>query len=602
MNNSLTRASLVVGATIANTYTIEGLLGKGGMGSVFLCSHARLPGKRVAIKVLHTEVANPEVLARFRREAEIASKLGHANIVTVLDFNSLDDGTPYLVLEYLVGEALAERMRQGRQSLDFTLSIARQVGSALAAAHREGIVHRDLKPQNIFLVATESQGRHAEVAKVLDFGISKIVGSATVQTQEHTMLGTPQYMSPEQATGRQADVDGRADQFALAVILHELLTGASAFPGSSIPEVVFKVVYEPPTPLLAAAPDTPPHVAEALARALQKDHTARFATIEEFVQALTGEALPKTRMGRASLATPLTATAVADPMAMTVDSGNHGPALGSASTTPAPTPPPSSVRAASISGMEHTVAAPSVVTAAPVLAAPPLNTLAPAVQSASASDNAVAPKRRVPGFVIAAGFGALAAIGGGVWVASRSHDTKTTPDAAHVAQTFDAAQVVQALDAAPIPDAMQVAMIPDAAPPRDAAPTPPRLDAAPPINKVKPPKPNPTGSSGSGSNTVTVEPSDPLVESDPVATELAAAQKALATHDIAAAKRHALRVHDSEAATPIQVNRALAVLVTLACDNSDLNSAASWYRQISRGPLRVKLRKACRQKGITLED
>ncbi len=600
MNNSLTRASLVVGATIANTYTIEGLLGKGGMGSVFLCSHARLPGKRVAIKVLHTEVANPEVLARFRREAEIASKLGHANIVTVLDFNSLDDGTPYLVLEYLVGEALWERMRQGRQSLDFALSIARQVGSALAAAHREGIVHRDLKPQNIFLVATESQGRHAEVAKVLDFGISKIVGSATVQTQENTMLGTPQYMSPEQATGRQADVDGRADQFALAVIIHELLTGTSAFPGASIPEVVFKVVYEPPTPLLAAAPDTPPHVAEALARAMRKDHKERFATIQEFVQALTGEALPQTRIGRASLAPP-----TADAMALTVDSGNHGPALGAASTTPAPTPPPSSVRAAAISGMEHTVAAPSVVTATPGIVAataPPVSptlaiTATAGANASEASAPTAPPTRRMPGYVIAAGLGALAAIGGGVLIAGRSHDSKATPDAAQVAQVVDAAHVAPSLDAAPTPDAMQIAMIPDAATPHDAAPILlQRLDAAPKVKLIAkpvivdaPPPPKPPDG-------------DPLTEGNSAADELAAAQNALAAHDAAAAKRHALRVRDSETATPSQINRALAVLVTLACDASDLSAAAPWFRQIKRGPLRAKLRAACEKKGVTLAD
>ena len=408
MNNSLTRAGLEIGATIANTYTIEGLLGKGGMGSVFLCSHARLPGKQVAIKVLHTEVTNGDVLARFRREAEIASKLGHPNIVTVLDFNALDDGTPYLVLEYLVGESLWDRMRHGALSLEFALSLARQVGSALAAAHRDGIVHRDLKPHNIFLVATESQGRHSETAKVLDFGISKIRGSATVQTQENTMLGTPQYMSPEQAMGRQNDVDGRADQFALAVILHEILSGKSAFPGASIPEVVFKVVYEEPTPLLQSAPSTPPHVVAALVRAMRKNHTERFPTIEEFVQALTGEALASTRSGRKPIVT------APDALAMTIDSGNHGPAFGIANTTPAVQPTPFTGQSASSAASVLTNNPPAPVAApAPSLAAAPS-----AVLTATTEPPGSAPRRRVPIFVFAAGGLACAALVGGLMVAN----------------------------------------------------------------------------------------------------------------------------------------------------------------------------------------
>src|SRR5690606_32082309 len=149
MQHSPARSSIDVGSVIADTYWIEALIGRGGMGAVFLASHARLPGKKVAIKLLHAEMHDPEVLARFRREAEIASRLGHPNIVAVHDFNVTPDGTPYLVLEYLHGETLAQRLAPGPLPLEQVLSIVRQVGSALAAAHREGIVHRDLKPQNI---------------------------------------------------------------------------------------------------------------------------------------------------------------------------------------------------------------------------------------------------------------------------------------------------------------------------------------------------------------------------------------------------------------------------------------------------------------------
>ncbi|HEY0477660.1 MAG TPA: serine/threonine-protein kinase, partial [Kofleriaceae bacterium] len=154
MANSPARAPVDVGSVIADTYKIEALLGRGGMGAVFLASHKRLAGKHVAIKILHTEIEDTEVVARFKREAEIAARLNHPNIVGVIDYNVAPDGTPYLVLDYLEGETLAQAIARGPMALDQVLSIVRQVGSGLAAAHRAGIVHRDLKPQNIFLVPT----------------------------------------------------------------------------------------------------------------------------------------------------------------------------------------------------------------------------------------------------------------------------------------------------------------------------------------------------------------------------------------------------------------------------------------------------------------
>ncbi|MCB9560793.1 MAG: serine/threonine protein kinase, partial [Kofleriaceae bacterium] len=270
MAHSSGQTSLGVGSVIAGTYAIEGLIGKGGMGAVFLASHARLPGKKVAIKILHAEIADTESLARFRREAEIASRLGHPNIVEVHDFNVMPDGTPYLVLEYMVGESLAQRLARGPLTLDQTAQVVRQIGSALTAAHREQIVHRDLKPANVFLVPTEADGYATERAKVLDFGISKIRGSQTIKTQDTAILGTPQYMSPEQALGNHAAVDARTDVFALGAMVYEMLSGRPSFPGASIPEVVFKVVYEEPTSLGDLVPGLPPHVVAAVHRALAK--------------------------------------------------------------------------------------------------------------------------------------------------------------------------------------------------------------------------------------------------------------------------------------------------------------------------------------------
>jgi len=295
MANSPARGAVDVGSVIADTYTIEALLGRGGMGAVFLASHKRLAGKRVAIKILHTELEDPDVVARFKREAEIAAKLNHPNIVGVIDYNVAPDGMPYLVLDYLEGETLAQAIARGPMALDRVLSIVRQVGSALAAAHRAGIVHRDLKPQNIFLVPTEVDGREVEIAKVLDFGISKIRGSQTVQTQEATLLGTPQYMAPEQALGQHVNVDERTDVFALGAIVYEMLSGQPAFAGASIPEVVFKVVYEQAAPLVQHAPALPPAIVAAVDRAMAKPADERFATVAGFVEALTGQPLSLTR-------------------------------------------------------------------------------------------------------------------------------------------------------------------------------------------------------------------------------------------------------------------------------------------------------------------
>ncbi len=278
-------SSFAIGAMIAGTYAIERELGRGGMGTVLLASHIRLPGKRVAIKVLHAEVSSDEMRARFKREAEIVSLLAHPNIVHIEDYNVTADGTPYLVLEYLVGESLAQRLARGPLAVEAAMSIVRQVGSALVVAHAKGVVHRDLKPHNIFLVPTEVDGRPLEIAKVLDFGISKMIDSDTVKTEDNALLGTPQYMAPEQATGQHGTIDGRTDVFSFGAIVYEMLSGQPAFTGRSVPEIVFKVVYEEP---LALSPTVAPAIVEAIRRAMSKQGTDRFASVSSFVEALTG--------------------------------------------------------------------------------------------------------------------------------------------------------------------------------------------------------------------------------------------------------------------------------------------------------------------------
>ncbi|MHB8877030.1 MAG: serine/threonine-protein kinase, partial [Myxococcaceae bacterium] len=282
-------ATIEVGTVVADAYEVTGLLGRGGMGEVWAAKHRRLPGKQVAIKVLHLSGPrlSAETLSRFRREAEIATRIGHPNIVEVHDFNTLADGTPYLVLELLQGESLAARLRFPIELEEVQL-ILRQVGSALQAAHSQGVVHRDLKPDNIFLVPEE----RGALVKVLDFGISKILDSATVQTQDSVLIGTPAYMSPEQALGANKEVGPQSDVFSLGAIAYEMLAGKPPFSAPSIAQLVFRIAYEPHSPLEKETKELPPAILAAVEHALVKDRSSRTPDVETFVAELTGDPLP----------------------------------------------------------------------------------------------------------------------------------------------------------------------------------------------------------------------------------------------------------------------------------------------------------------------
>ena len=283
--------ALSPGVVVAGTFEVERLLGRGGMGEVWLGRHQRLSGKQVAIKVLHTQGALPaEALARFRREAEIAVRLEHPNIVQVLDFNSLESGQPFIVMELLKGESLAARLKRGPMSPEETSLVMRQVGSALHAAHSAGVVHRDLKPENIFLVPTGL----GDQVKVLDFGISKLSDGGTMQTTDSVLMGTPLYMSPEQALGHNRDVTPQSDVFSLGSIAYECLTGKAPFEADNIAKVVFRIAYEPHRPLLELAPHVPDEMAQAVEHALQKDRANRTINVAAFVLELTGQVLSST--------------------------------------------------------------------------------------------------------------------------------------------------------------------------------------------------------------------------------------------------------------------------------------------------------------------
>ncbi|MFT3711045.1 MAG: serine/threonine-protein kinase [Archangium sp.] len=284
----MSASPLAPGVTIADTYEIERQLGKGGMGEVWLAKHKRLAGKLVAIKVLHVDRELPtEALARFKREAEIAARLEHPNIVQVLDFNTLPTGQPYLVMEYLKGQSLAARAAGRPMAPELVMSVMSQVGAALQAAHKAGVVHRDLKPENIFLVPTAL----GDSVKVLDFGISKLSDSNTVKTTEAVLIGTPLYMSPEQALGHNSEVSAQSDLFSLGSITYELMCGKAPFAADSIAKVVFRIAYEKHAPLVSVDPNLPQAMVAAVEHALDKDRTRRTPSIEAFVLELTGKAL-----------------------------------------------------------------------------------------------------------------------------------------------------------------------------------------------------------------------------------------------------------------------------------------------------------------------
>jgi serine/threonine-protein kinase len=277
----------LVGCVLRGTYRIDRVLDRGGMGTVFAAEHVRLR-RPTAVKVLARHLAADEnAVARFRREAEIISQLAHPHIVSILDFDTTDSGEAYIVMELLHGETLADRLDREQVLAPVEATrIVGQIAAALAAAHASSIVHRDLKPANIFLVQAEGA---PPFVKLLDFGISKSAVSAAQSqrvTREFDVLGTPDYMAPEQALGRTALVDHRGDQFALAVITYEMLTGCVPFEGDSVMSVLYRVAHAEARPVSELAPHVPPGVDAVIARALEKRPEQRFSSIVEFAAAL----------------------------------------------------------------------------------------------------------------------------------------------------------------------------------------------------------------------------------------------------------------------------------------------------------------------------
>lgn len=322
----------LVGTTLEGRYEIVRLIGEGGMGVVYEARHT-LIGRRLAVKVIHPEMAgDPDVVQRFHNEARIAAEIGHENIIDVTDMGLLPSGAPFIVMEYLDGESLAQRVLGGGPlPVKEAAEIAICVLDALAVVHEAGVVHRDLKPDNVFLaVRVGAGGREKSVVKLLDFGISKLRPRAAGQvrlTRTGSVMGTPVYMSPEQAAGRK-DLDHRTDIYAVGAILYEVLTGRLPFTGDTYNEVLAAVLTAELKPPRDLRPDLPPKLDAAICRALARDPNRRFPSALDMLKALKpfAPASAVSGMSRSRSGRSATQTAIGTPEAQPVAAGR--PRLG----------------------------------------------------------------------------------------------------------------------------------------------------------------------------------------------------------------------------------------------------------------------------------
>ncbi len=286
-NTELGVGDPLISRVLGGNYRVVRLIGRGGMGSVYQASHIRLP-KQYAVKVLGP-VSNEASLARFQREAQVISRLRSPHIIELADFNVTDDGHPYMVMELLSGEDLGAYLKQsGRVAVPDVLAIGRQVAAALTTAHRASVVHRDLTPSNIFLQRTEpaSQGDQTDQGgfrvKVLDFGLSKLLDGSVTEpiTKQEELVGTPLYMSPEQARG--SEIDTRSDLYSFAVVLYHALTGAVPFNAPTLMGLLMQIANDAPKPPSSHVPELSPDVDRVFARALAKNPDERPGSVDEF--------------------------------------------------------------------------------------------------------------------------------------------------------------------------------------------------------------------------------------------------------------------------------------------------------------------------------
>ena len=269
----------MAGDVVADRYELNEVVGSGGMSSVYR-AHDRVLERTVALKVLHDRlVAQTDVVDRFSREAKLVAGLSHHNIVAVIDRGEYA-GSPFIVLEYVSGENLKQLLvRQGPLPVERALELTIEIAGGLAFAHQKGFVHRDVKPQNVLL---NGKGE----AKVTDFGIARPLEAQEGETQTGTVLGTCDYISPEQAQGRR--VDERTDIYSLGIVLYELLTGKVPFTGENFVAVAMQHINAPTPPVTLERPEVPRRVEAAIDKALAKEPEDRFETMAAFAEELEG--------------------------------------------------------------------------------------------------------------------------------------------------------------------------------------------------------------------------------------------------------------------------------------------------------------------------
>jgi eukaryotic-like serine/threonine-protein kinase len=380
------------GDLLAGKYRVEKVLGFGGMGVVVSAFRGDLE-QRVAVKFLTQAAAErPDAAERFRREARAAAKIRSEHVARVLDVGTLDTGLPYMVMEYLEGNDIAEELRRvGRLPMLEAVEFILQSIEALAEAHAAGVVHRDLKPSNLFLARRADGTRRV---KVLDFGISKALTGTSVEelslTKTAALIGSPLYMAPEQMRSAK-DVDTRADIWSLGAMLYEMLTGEPPYTGESIPQLCAALLHDEPIPLRQHRPEIPEGLEQAVLRCLMKNRDHRFPTVWELGRALLPFALADSRIHVERAERVLGATDV------TVS--------GMSPMTARPSLPQSAVPAASVPITPLTVT--------------PVAVIEPTVNSWGGTDPVPAPKRR--GLLLAiAGVVAVFAAAGGLWAARSS--------------------------------------------------------------------------------------------------------------------------------------------------------------------------------------
>lgn len=280
-----------IGKVLADRYRLDLVLGTGGMGAVYQARDLQTDST-LAVKLIHQlGPGSEDHHQRFFDEALIIGQLFHPNIVQVIGFDKDADGRPFLIMELLRGKDLYDVLEERTKlPLEKTLEITRQVGSALHAAHQLGVAHRDIKPSNIFLSRQRnSDGEEVEVIKVVDFGLSKEIDNKMGRrTAPGIILGTVEYVSPEGTTGESEQVDFRSDQWSLAVVAYRMLSGKLPFAGKNLPGLLNAIRHEQPVPLSSHVPEVPAHVVAAIERAMAKEKSQRFESIQDFIRALSG--------------------------------------------------------------------------------------------------------------------------------------------------------------------------------------------------------------------------------------------------------------------------------------------------------------------------